>query len=184
MKWESLGCPIKSCLLSLRDGWVIGFCLKGLFLFIKGLAGLSLIGAPPVSEGVQIRLGCQFIGSLFRSLCKLPGGLNRFIPGSLGTHLCRLSHLGWLQCSHGLTSRPLESSLPDCLSPLLDLLEYPANAISALSNGTLRIRYCTRTFAGRVPPWGLGYGKCPLHFPPRFSPRCWFGTSFSSRGSE
>ncbi len=45
------------------------------------------IGTPPVSEGVQIRLGCQFLGSLFRSLGNLPGGLSRFIPGSLGT-LC------------------------------------------------------------------------------------------------
>ena len=26
------------------------------------------IGTPPVSEGVQIRLGCQFLDSLFRSL--------------------------------------------------------------------------------------------------------------------
>ena len=80
------------------------------------------IGTPPVSKGVQIRLECQFLGSLFRSLGNLPGGLSRFIPGSLGTHLCRLSHLGWLQCSHGLTCRPLESSMPDCSKPLLDLL--------------------------------------------------------------
>ena len=39
-------------------------------------------GTSPVSDGVQIRLGCPFIGSLFRSLGKLPDGLGRFIPGS------------------------------------------------------------------------------------------------------
>ena len=109
------------------------------------------IGTPPVSEGVQIRLGCQFLGSLFRSLGTLPGGLGRFIPGSLGTHLCRLSHLGWLQCSHGLTCRPMESCMPGCLKPLLDLLGYPATAISALSNGPLRIRNCTYPFAKKFP---------------------------------
>ena len=84
------------------------------------------IDSPPVSEGVQIRVGCQFVGSMFRRLGRLPGGLGRFVPGSLGPHLCRLHHLAWLQCSHGLSCRPLESSLPGCLGPLLDLLGYPA----------------------------------------------------------
>ena len=115
-------------------------------------------GTTPVSDGVQIRLGCQFIGSLFRSPGRLPGGLGRFIPGSLGPHLCRLSHLGWLQCGHGLSCRPLESSLPNCLEPLLCLLGYPANAVVALSNGALRIRYCTQPFARRFPPWGCWDG--------------------------
>ena len=114
---------------------------------------LICVDTPPVSEGVQIRLGCQFLGSMFRSLGKLPGGLGRFLPGSLGTHLCRLRHFGWLQCCHGLDCRPLESCLPDCLGSLLDLFGYPANALSALSNRTLRIRYCTYPFAHKFPPW-------------------------------
>ena len=38
----------------------------------------------PVTEGVQIRLGCQYISSFFRALGKLSGGLSRFIPGSIG----------------------------------------------------------------------------------------------------
>ena len=114
------------------------------------------VGTSPISDGVQIRLGCQFIGSLFRCLSKLPGGFGRFIPGSLGPHLSRLGHLGWLQCGHGLTCRPLESSLPGCLEPLLYLLGYPAGAVGALSNGFLRIRYCTHPFARRLPTWGIG----------------------------
>ena len=74
-------------------------------------------GTSPFSERVQKRLGCQFIGSLFRSLGRLAGGHSRFIPGSLEPHLSRLRHMGWRQCGHGLTSRPLESSLPVCLEP-------------------------------------------------------------------
>ena len=54
---------------------------------------LVVVGTPPVSEGVQIRLGCHFLGSLLRSLGNLSGGLSRFIPGTLGPHLCRLRHL-------------------------------------------------------------------------------------------
>ena len=32
----------------------------------------------PVSEGIEIRQGCQFISSLVGALSKLPGGLGRF----------------------------------------------------------------------------------------------------------
>ena len=66
-----------------------------------------LVSSVPVSEGMEIRHGCQFISSLVRALGKLPGGLGRFLPCQVGTHLSRLRHLGWNQCSHGLTSRPL-----------------------------------------------------------------------------
>ena len=117
------------------------------------------IEPPPVPEGVQIRVGCQFVGSMLRSLGSLPGGLGRFIPGSLGPHLCRLRHLGWMQCSHGLSCRPLESSLPGCLGPVLHLLGYPAGAVGALSNRLLRIRYCTQPWAKKFPPWKIGNGS-------------------------
>ena len=42
-----------------------------------------LIPSVLVSEGIEIRLGCQF-SSLVRALAKLPGGLGRFMPCSLG----------------------------------------------------------------------------------------------------
>ena len=70
-----------------------------------------LIPSVPVSEGIEIRHGCQFISSLVRALSKLPGGLGRFLPCDLGSHLSRLRHLGWNQCS----SRPLESCHHQCL---------------------------------------------------------------------
>ena len=59
-------------------------------------AGRSiLIPSVPVSEGIEIRHGCQFPSSLVRALAKLPGGLGRFLPCSLGSHMSRLRHLGW-----------------------------------------------------------------------------------------
>ena len=74
-----------------------------------------LIPSVPVSEGIEIRHGCQFISSLVRALAKLPGGLGRFLPCKIGSHMSRLRHLGWNQCSHGLTSGPLESCHHQCL---------------------------------------------------------------------
>ena len=106
----------------------------------------------PVSEGIQIRQGCQFISSLFRALGKLSGGVGRFIPCVVGGHMSRLRHLGWLQCSHGLTSRPLESCHHACLRAMCDLLGYPCGAAAELLDGTLKLRYCTSTFSTKLPP--------------------------------
>ena len=56
------------------------------------------VSSVPVSEGIEIRHGCQFISSLVRALAKLPGGLSRFLPCTFGSHMSRLRHLGWSQC--------------------------------------------------------------------------------------
>ena len=53
-----------------------------------------LIPSVPVSEGIEKRHGCQFLSSLVRALAKLPGGLGRFLPCKLGSHMSRLRHLG------------------------------------------------------------------------------------------
>ena len=58
-----------------------------------------LIPSVPVSEGIEIRHGCQLISSLVRALAKLPGGIGRFLPCGVGSHMSRLRHLGWNQCS-------------------------------------------------------------------------------------
>ena len=42
--------------------------------------------------------------ALVKALGKLPGGLGRFLPCSVGRHMSRIRHLGWDQCSHRLTS--------------------------------------------------------------------------------
>ena len=43
----------------------------------------------PVSEGIEIRHGCQFISSLVRALAKLPGGTGRFLPCGVGSFMSR-----------------------------------------------------------------------------------------------
>ena len=74
-----------------------------------------LIPSVPVTEGIEIRHGCQFLSSLLRALSKLSGGLGRFLPCNLGSLMSRLRHLGWNQCYHGLSSRPLETCHHQCL---------------------------------------------------------------------
>ena len=73
-----------------------------------------LIPSVPVSEGIEIRHGCQFLSSLVRALAKMSGGIGRFLLCWVGSHMSRLRHLGWNQCSHGLTSRPCESCHDQC----------------------------------------------------------------------
>ena len=113
------------------------------------------VSSVPVSEGIEIRHGCQFISSLVRALGKLPGGLGRFLPCQVGTHLSRLRHLGWNQCSHGLTSRPLESCHHRCLSAVCGILGYPKGSAAELLDGALKLRCCTTPFSNRFPTWSL-----------------------------
>ena len=97
-------------------GIVVIDCLeKRLLGHMLGLTVPFLIPSVPVSEGFEIRHGCQFLSSLVRALAKLFGGLDRFMSCRVGSHLSRLRHLGWNQRSHGLTSRPLESCHHQCL---------------------------------------------------------------------
>ena len=48
------------------------------------------VSSVPVSEGIEIRHGCQFISSLVRALSKLPGGLGRFLPCNLEVNSVRI----------------------------------------------------------------------------------------------
>ena len=116
-------------------------------------AGRSiLLPSVPVSEGIEIRHGCQFLSSLVRALAKLPGVLGRFLPCSLGSHMSRLRHLGRNQRSHGLTSRPLESCHHQCLRAICGVLGYPKGSALELLDGTLKLRYCTDLFTMRFSP--------------------------------
>ena len=90
-----------------------------------------------------------------RSLCMLPGGLGRFVPCSIGANHCRLRHIGWERCGHGLTSRPRESASEGFLDQLLLLFQYPPKSSRALLDGTRPLRYCSARFARRVPTWSL-----------------------------
>ena len=67
------------------------------------------VSAVLFGPGIDIRRSCRFIGAMMRSRL-LPGGFGRFVPCSIGACHCRLRHVGWERCSHGLTSRPQESA--------------------------------------------------------------------------
>ena len=93
-------------------------------LYLRPGRPISL-SAVPFGPGIDIWRSCRFIGATMRSLCMLPGGLGRFVPCSIGANHCRLRHLGWEGCSHGLTSRPRESACgPFCGSALAVISVY------------------------------------------------------------
>ena len=79
------------------------------------------VSAVPFGPGIDIWRSCRFIGALMRSLCLLLGGLGRFVPCSIGANHCRLRHIGWEKCGHGLTSRPRESASELFLNELSSL---------------------------------------------------------------
>ena len=113
------------------------------------------VSAVPFGPGIDIWRSCRFIGALMRSLCLLPGRLRRFVPCSIGANHCRLRHIGWEKCGHGLTSRPRESSSELFLNELLSLFRYPPKSGRALFTGTLPLRYCDARFACKTPTWRL-----------------------------
>ena len=122
-----------------------------LVIFVQGAqfqCRLFLFG-----PGIDIWRSCRFIGALMRSLCLLPGGLGRFVPCSVGANHCRLRHIGWDNCGHGLTSRPRESASGPFLDQHLQLFQYPPRSSGALLAGTLPHQYCSARFACRVLFW-------------------------------
>ena len=68
------------------------------------------VSAVPFGPGIDIWRSCRFFEAIFRALRMLPGGLSRFLHGDIGANHCRLRHIGWEKCSHGLMSRPRETS--------------------------------------------------------------------------
>ena len=84
------------------------------------------------------------------------------MPCQIGSHLSRLRHLGWNHCSHGLSSRPLESCHHLCLSAICGVLGYPRGSAAELLDGVLKLRCCTTPFSHRFPTWSLppvGHGR-------------------------
>ena len=113
------------------------------------------VSVVPFGPGIDIWRFCRFVGALMRSLCLLPGGLGRFVPCSIGANHCRLRHIGWEKCGHGLTSRPRETASELFLNELLGLFRYPPGSGHALLAGTLPLRYCAARFACTTPTWRL-----------------------------
>ena len=102
------------------------------------------VSAVPFGTGIDIWRSCRFIVAKMRSLCMLPGGLGRFVPCSIGADHCRLRHLGWERCSHGLTSRPQESASGPFLDQLLLLFSLPSQVFwcFACRFSTLTVLFC------------------------------------------
>ena len=115
------------------------------------------VSAVPFGPGIDIWRSCRFIGALMRSLCLLPGGLGRFVTCSIGANHCRLRHIGWEKCGHGLTSRPRESASLHFLDELLALFRYPSGSGRALLAGTLPLKYCSTRFACMTPLGGYQF---------------------------
>ena len=118
------------------------------------------VSAVPFGPGIDIWRSCRLIGALMRSLRLLPGGLGRFVPCSIGANHCRLRHIGWEKCGHGLTSRPRESASELLLFVLLRLFRYPPRSGRALLAGTLPLRYWAACFACKTPTWQLPVPGC------------------------
>ena len=121
------------------------------------------VSAVPLGPGIDIWRSCRFIGAMMRSLCLLPGGLGRFVPCSSGANHCRLRHIRWEKCGHGLTSRTRETASEVFLNEVLGLFRYPPRSGRALVAGTLSLRYCAARFASRTPTWWLPVSGRVVH---------------------
>ena len=84
-----------------------------------------------------------------------PLRLRRFLPCGIGPHMSRLRHLGWSQCSRGLTSRPPESCHHPCLGAFCWVLGYPEGSAAELLDGSWKLRHCAAVFTKQFLPWVL-----------------------------
>ena len=167
VKWVAFLWPVGEL-----DLWVGGVSFVELLILYELWAGVRLslekahprylrpgrtisVSPVPIGPGIDIWRSCRFIGALMRSLCLLLGRLVRFVPCSIGANHCRLRHIGWAKCGHGLTSRPRESSSELFLNELASLFRYPPKSGRALLTGTLPLWYCAAWFACKTPTWRL-----------------------------
>ena len=121
------------------------------------------VSAVPFGPCIDTLRSYRFIGALMRSLCTLLGGLGRFVPCAVDANHCRLRHIGWEKCGHGLTSRPRESASEAFVNELLQLFRYLPRSAPTLLAGTLPLKYCAVRFARIVPTWRLpvsGHAAC------------------------
>ena len=147
-----------SYLFCMSFGLVNGFLLRKLFLSVGGSGVQFQCRLFLLVQALIFGVLVGFFGAIFRALSLLPGGLGRFLPGRIGANHCRLRHIGWDKCGHGLTSRPRETSSVWFLDELLVLFGYPSAYGASLLAGTLPLRFFSESFACRVPTWRLPEG--------------------------
>ena len=134
-------------LLILYERWAgERLVIEGAVPFARCVGRPISVSAVPVGPGIDIERSCRFLGSLVRFLALQPGGLIRFLPCRIGADHCRLRHLGWEKCGHGLTSRPRETSHPEFLDSLLGVFGYPEGSGGLLLSGDLPLRFCSGKF--------------------------------------
>ena len=112
-------------MLILDENWTgERLCIKLAVLTNSRNRRLISIALVPKGPGIESWRSCRFLGSMFRALNDLPGGLGRFIPCKLVGNHCRLRHIGWEHSGHGLTSGSREKADPCVLGPLLLLFVF------------------------------------------------------------
>ena len=73
-------------------------------------------------------------------------------PCQVATHLSRLRHLGWNQCSHGLSWNLV---ITGALVQFCGVLGCPKGSAAELLDGSLKLRCCVTPFSNRFPTWSL-----------------------------
>ena len=79
-----------------------------------------------------------------------------FLPCRIGGNQCRLTHSGWEQCGHGLSSRPKETADHTSLGDVSNLFVFPDGIVKQLLACTLS---CDT--AGFLLPASFPLGLCP-----------------------
>ena len=70
---------------------------------LRGRAGRPIsVSAVSIGPGIDIWRTKRFLGTTFRFLDRLHGALGQFLPCRIGAHHCRLRHICWEECRHGL----------------------------------------------------------------------------------
>ena len=167
------GCSGLHCsedLLSLRFRWIksfqLGLCIRSLVRTFRRSGGGGDIGNV---RGVTGDLHCKLIDFIHKIVVyrreeamrgwrnwlredplvhsKKIGFALTWMPCDIGANHCRLRHIGWEKCGHGLTSTPRE--------PASGSFSVPCWVCSCFFWGPLPLRYCAGMFASRIPTWCL-----------------------------
>ena len=94
----------------------------GLDLGVGGISYVELLILCGLWAGERLSLGKLV-------LRYLRPGLGRFVPCSFGVNHCRLRHIGWERCGHGLTSGLGKVPRSLFLNELLGLFGYPCGLL-------------------------------------------------------
>ena len=123
-----------------------------------------LIPSAPVSEGVEIRHGCQFVSSLVRAC---PSSLTVWV-GSC--HVVLVPTCQGFVIWGGINAPTVSPQdhwnhvITNALGAVCGVLGYPKVSAAEHLDGSLKFRYCTSIFTKQFPSWvlprlGKGVGK-------------------------